>query len=213
MFLGFDDSLKDLKKELKDAGVDMGVVRDWQKYYDKVRKQAPLMEQQYQMVKTELKIVLSTLREMEQALIARRDDAQLQEYAKELKKYQGHFNQEFLISKADSDFYSTYESVLKLCDKKLRGSSDTLILQSEIENLIALAAEALEKEWPDFRAMAFYYIERSDKELFNLPHSEKVEKVCRIYENEFIKPLRDAMSGRLSEKRINQIMEVELWRY
>ncbi len=213
MFLGFDDSLKDLKKELKDAGVDMGVVRDWQKYYDKVRKQAPLMEQQYQMVKTELKMVLSTLREMEQALIAGRDDAQLQEYAKELKKYQGHFNQEFLISKADSDFYSTYESVLKLCDKKLRGSSDTLILQSEIENLIALAAEALEKEWPDFRAMAFYYIERSDKELFNLPHSEKVEKVCRIYENEFIKPLRDAMSGRLSEKRINQIMEVELWRY
>lgn len=213
MFLGFDDSLKDLKKELKDAGVDMGVVRDWQKYYDKVRKQAPLMEQQYQMVKAELKMVLSTLREMEQALIAGRDDAQLQEYAKELKKYQGHFNQEFLISKADSDFYSTYESVLKLCDKKLRGSSDTLILQSEIENLIALAAEALEKEWPDFRAMAFYYIERSDKELFNLPHSEKVEKVCRIYENEFIKPLRDAMSGRLSEKRINQIMEVELWRY
>lgn len=213
MFLGFDDSLKDLKKELKDAGVDMGVVRDWQKYYDKVRKQAPLMEQQYQMVKTELKMVLSTLREMERALIARRDDAQLQEYAKELKKYQGHFNQEFLISKADSDFYSTYESVLKLCDKKLRGSSDTLILQSEIENLIALAAEALEKEWPDFRAMAFYYIERSDKELFNLPHSEKVEKVCRIYENEFIKPLRDAMSGRLSDKRINQVMEVELWRY
>ena len=51
MFLGFDDSLKTLKKELKDAGVDMNVVRDWQKYYDKVKRRAPQLELQYQTAK------------------------------------------------------------------------------------------------------------------------------------------------------------------
>ena len=31
MFLGFDDSLKFLKRELKDAGVDVSFLRQWQK--------------------------------------------------------------------------------------------------------------------------------------------------------------------------------------
>lgn len=212
MFLGFDDSLKNLKKELKDAGVDISVVREWQKYYDKVKKQTPLLEQQYQTAGMELKSVLSILKEMEQALISNRAGVELTQYAKELKKYQEHFNHEFLISKADTDFHSTYESILKLCEKKGNGQSGVLILQSEVENLIALVTEALDKEWPDFHAMAFYYIERSDKEIYDLPHTDKVAKVRRIYENEFLKPLRDCMAERMSDKRVNQIMEVELWK-
>ena len=213
MFLGFDDSLKDLKKELKDAGVDMNVVRDWQKYYDKVNRQSPQLENQYQTVKRELETVLSLLKDMEQRLIsgeAGRDA--LSEFTKEMKKYQGHFNQEFLISKEDSDFHLTFESILKLCNKDVGAQGDALILQSEVENLIALTTEALDKDWPDFRAMAFYYIERTDKEIFDLPHSDKVAKVNRVYENEFLKPIRDCMEGRISENRIREIMEEELWK-
>lgn len=34
--LGFEDSLKPLKKALKGAGADLNTVRDWQRTYDKV---------------------------------------------------------------------------------------------------------------------------------------------------------------------------------
>lgn len=213
MFLGFEDSLKALKKELKDAGVDLSVVRDWQKYYDKVRRQAPQLELQYQTATNELESVLSLLKGMEQFLISNKGAGDVAGYAKELKRYLGHFNHEFLISKEDSDFHSTFSSIVNLCEKSKRELSDALILQSEVENLIALVEEALDKELPEYRAMAFYYIERSDKEIFDLPHADKVAKVRRVYENEFLKPLQDAMTGRISEIRIKVIMEEELWKY
>lgn len=212
MFLGFDDSLKYLKKELKEAGVDMSRVRDWQKIYDKVRRQKPQLESQYQIARTELEEILSLLKGMEQSLISNRSGADLSMAAKELKKYQGHFNHEFLISKEDVDFHSTYDSILRLCGQNNKGQSEILILQSEVENLIALVNEALEKELPEIYAMSFYYIERSDKEIVELPHTEKVAKVRRVYENEFLKPMRDCMAGHVSEERTREILEDELWK-
>ena len=214
MFLGFDDSLKDLKKELKESGVDMKAVRNWQNYYDKIKRTKPQLEGQYQTAKRELETVLSLLKEAEKLLISDEPDREkLQDFAKELKKYRGHFNHEFLISKEDSDFHLTFESILNLCNKDMGVRSDVLVLQSEVENLIALTTEALNKEWPDFCEMAFYYIERTDKEIFDLPHSDKVAKVHRVYENEFLKPMRECMSGRISKERIDEIMEDELWKY
>lgn len=211
---GFDDSLKTLKRELKEAGADVTPVRDWQKNYDKVRKQTPVLEGQYQTARKELELVLAVLKQLEQYLIAGNvDRSGLENYMRELKKYQGHFNHEFLISKEDTDFQSTYDSILKLSNKGIHSQSEALILQSEVENLLAVTVEALDKEWPDFRAMAFFYIERTDREIFDLPHADKVAKVLRIYENEFIKPIRDCMLEKLSEARVNQIMEDELWRY
>ena len=212
MFLGFDDSLKSLKRDLKDAGVDMSFMRQWQKNYDKVRLQAPILESQYKTVKQELQTVLSLIMDMEQQLIggvANKDS--LAVFSKEMKKYQDHFNQEFLIGKADTDFQTTYVSIIKLCEKDLSVKGNALILQSEIENLMAVTKEALEKEWPDFRALAFFYIEGTDKEISELPHSEKLVKVKNIYESQFNQPFRDALAGRINAIRIKEIMEVELW--
>lgn len=213
MFLGFDDSLKSLKRDLKDSGVDMSFIRQWQKNYDKVRLQAPILESQYKTAKQELQTVLSLIMDMEQQLIggvANKDS--LSVFSKEMKKYQGHFNQEFLIGKADTDFQTTYVSIIKLCEKDISVKRNALILQSEIENLMAVTKEGLEKEWPDFRALAFFYIERTDREISELPHSEKLVKVKDIYEMEFNKPFREALMGRVDAIRIKEIMEEELWK-
>lgn len=212
MFLGFDDSLKGLKKEFKDAGVDMSVVRLWQKNYDKVRQQAPILEIQYKTAKQELEIVFSLIKNLEQKLIegsANRENLNI--FAKEMKKYLGHFNQEFLIGKEDTDFQTTYASIIKLCDKDINVKGNALILQSEIENLIAMTQEALEKEWPDFKALAFFYIQRTDKEITELPHHDKVTKVENIYKEEFVKPLENTLKDRMTDIRIREIMEEELW--
>ena len=138
MFLGFDDSLKSLKRDLKDSGVDIGFIRQWQKNYDKVRQQTPILENQYKIAKQELEAVLSILKDMEQQLIRGSVNKEsLAVFLKEMKKFQGHFSQEFLIGKEDTDFQTTYVSILKLCDKDVNVKGNALILQSEIENLMA----------------------------------------------------------------------------
>ena len=213
-----EDSLKGLKKELKTAGADMSFVKKWQKSFDKVKKNSGQIELQYNHAKTELEQVHTLLKKMEQALISIKTDMTnaseknvLNECAKELKKYQGSFNQEFLIGKEDKEFHLTYQTLLTLCAKGFKEARDVLIMQSEVENILAVAEEALAKEWPEFRALAYFYLERTDKEILDLPHSDKVAEVDRIYEVEFLAPMREVMVTCLGEERAKATLEVDVW--
>ena len=213
MFLGFDDSLKALKKELKGLGADIGLLRDWQKSYDKVCKQAPLLEAKYNQVKSELELVYKLLQELEQLLAAGSSlsGAKASEYTRELKKYQDHFVLELLIGKEDREFHLTYATILKLCAKVKENRQELLILQSEVENLLAITKEALEKKAPDFYGLAFFYLSNDDKQLAELPHTDKLVLVSNIYEREFLNPIRQLLSSCMDDDRVRQIMEVELW--
>lgn len=209
MLFGFDDSLKDLKKELKATGMNVPFVKEWQKSYDKVKKQSAVLKAQYTQAKLDLETVYRTLKVLEQKLID--GEADLSTEIKGLKQYKTSFNQEFLIGKEDKEFHLTFQTILSLGEKKLSSQKDVLILQSEIENLLAVTKEALEKEWPGFRAMAYFYIERTDRDILDLPHGEKVVKVQRIYEDEFIKPMTQVLQSAFGDERAKNIMEVELW--
>ena len=165
MIFGFDDSLKGLKKELKSAGVDVSFVKEWQKSYDKVKKQSAVLKAQYTQAKADLEMVYQSLKQMEQKLIA--GDLDLSVEVKGLKQYKNSFNQEFLIGREDKEFHLTFATILSLGEKKISVQKDVLILQSEIENLLAVTKEALEKEWPEFRAMAYFYIERTDRDILD----------------------------------------------
>ena len=209
MFLGFEDSLRELKKELKAAGTDMSFVKEWQKSYDKVRKQSPVLKTQYTQAKSDLESIYQNLKVMEQKLIA--GDLNLSAEAKSLKQYKTSFNHEFLIGKADREFHLTFQTILSLCENKLSSQKDVLILQSEVENLLAVTKEALAKEWPAFRAMAYFYIERTDRDIIDMPHLEKIAYVQHIYEDEFVKPMMQVLQGAVGEERAKKVMEVELW--
>ena len=130
---------------------------------------------------------------------------------KELKKYQNCFNQEFLIGKEDKEFHLTYQTILDLCANGHKTQKDVLIMQSEVENILAVTEEALGKEWPDFRALAYFYLERTDKEIFDLPHSDKIAEVHRIYEKEFLAPIRPMLEACYGIEKANNKLEVELW--
>lgn len=217
MFFG-EDSLKGLKKELKSAGADMRFVKDWQKSFDKVKKSSVQLETKYTQVKKELEQVHTLLKDMEGALIAVKFDmdnpafgGQVLSAAKELKKYQGCFNHEFLISKEDRDFHLTYQTLLGLCNKGFKEQKDVLIMQSEVENILAMTEEALEKEWPSYRAMAYFYIDRTDREIFDLPHLDKVAEVNRIYETEFLAPMRQILAECFGDEKANYTLEVDVW--
>ena len=213
-----DDSLKGLKKELKAAGADMSFVKGWQKSFDKVKKNSAQLENQYTKVKEDLEQVHTLLKDMESALIAIKTDMDNSEFvsrvsnaAKELKKYQVHFNHEFLISKEDKDFHLTYQTLLGLCNKGFKEQREVLIMQSEVENILAVTEEALEKEWPSYRAMAYFYIDRTDREIFDLPHSDKVAEVNRIYETEFLAPMKQVLIECFGEEKAKYTLEVDVW--
>ena len=214
MFFG-EDSLKGLKKELKGAGADMRFVKGWAKVFEKVKKASVQIGQQYTQAKLELEMVHSILKKMEQTLIEMKnnsvDTSRLNECAKELKKYQGHFNHEFLIGKEDKEFHLTYQTLLTLCAKGLKEKKDVLIVQSEVENILAVAEEALAKEWPSFRAMAYFYLDRTDRDILDLPHSDKVVEVNRIYETEFLTPMRNVLVECFGEEKANYTLEVDVW--
>ena len=204
-----EDSLKGLKKELKSVGADVSYVKSWQKVYDKVRKNSGQIAAQYTQAKQDLQQVHAVLKDMEEILIARA--GKLSECEKNLKKYQGRFNHEFLIGKEDKEFHLTYQTILSLCANGRKTQKEVLILQSEVENILAVTEEALQKEWPDFRAMAYFYLNRTDKEIFDLPHGDKVAEVNRIYEVEFLEPMRAVLNKSLGEERASQILEVDIW--
>mgnify|MGYP000787048453 CR=1 FL=1 len=102
---------------------------------------------------------------------------------------QNNFDHEFLVSKEDQEFHSTYDTILRLGMKALNASDQKLLLQSEIENLLALLKENLEKEEPKIEALTFYYQLGSDQELAQLPPAEKLEKITYFYEHEFRQPI------------------------
>lgn len=206
---GFEDSLKDLKKELKAAGADVSFVKTWQKSYDKVRKQSAVLKAEYTKAKMDLDSVYQSLKTMEQKLIV--GDSDLSSEVKGLRHYKTSFNQEFLIGKEDKEFHLTFATILSLGERKISAQKDMLILQSEIENLLAVTKEALEKQWPEFRAMAYFYIERTDRDIIDMPHTEKVAYVQRIYGDEFIKPMMQMLESALGDERAKSVMEVELW--
>lgn len=214
----FDDSLKGLKKELKAVGVDISFVKSWQKTYDKVKKQSPIIEGQYVQTQKKLKCVYGILKDLERLFVSfengmdyKNVQKSLSEILKDMKKFQNDFTLEFLIGKEDKEFHLTYSAIISLGEKEIKEKRDTLIIQSEVENLLAITKEALEKEWPAFRALAYFYIEHTDKELLDLPHGEKVEKVTKIYEREFYKPMFQIVENALGKERAENIMEVELW--
>ena len=193
----------------------MGFVKGWAKVFEKVKKSSAQITQKYTQAKAELEIVHTVLKKMEQTLIGMKNDSVdasvLQECAKELKKYQGHFNHEFLIGKEDKEFHLTYQTLLTLCAKGLKEKKDVLIVQSEVENILAVAEEALAKEWPSFRAMAYFYLNRTDEEILDLPHSDKVAEVNRMYETEFLVPMRKVLTECFGEERATNTLEVDVW--
>jgi hypothetical protein len=213
-----EDSLKGIKKELKNTGADMAFVKNWQKSFDKVKKDSGQIEAQYTQAKRELEQVYKVLRKMEGILIVMKTDMTncsykgiLSECISNLKKYQGHFNQEFLIGKEDKEFHLTYQTILALCGKGFKEKKDVLIVQSEVENILAVTKEALEKEWPSYRAMAYFYLGRTDREISDLPHADKVSEVNRIYESEFLEPMRKVLVKSFGQEKGSKILEVDVW--
>ena len=85
----------------------------------------------------------------------------------------------------DTYFHTTLDSVVKQGERYLSSFDNGIILQSEIENLIHLTNEGLERKKPDLFALSYFYLGHSNKELAELNFTQKTKRVHEIYYEEF----------------------------
>lgn len=199
-----DEDFERIKAGLAAMGGDMSAFRSWQKLYEKVDKQWPILQRRYEDALSVTRQVEKHAKQMEQMLTS---DAgvETREFAsllKELKRLQNSFDHEFLISSEDQEFHSTYDTILKLGVKALETSDQRLILQSEIENLLALLRENLDKEAPDGRYLCVYYLSGSDRELAKLAPAERQTRIRLVYSEKFVKPFLKMVSPAIEKARI-----------
>ena len=194
MILGLNDTEKKFKTAMDTAGADMAVVNSWLKLYVKTKKNSSGVAKRYYGVKTGLSSLLSDLKELEQQVIGYceltgTDRKHFGELIKACKAKSGIFDDEFLISKVDTDFHTTLDSVVKQGERYLSSFDNGIILQSEIENLIHLTNEGLERKKPDLFALSYFYLGHSNKELAELNFTQKTKRVHEIYYEEFWKDI------------------------
>lgn len=210
---GEDSQIRQLKKDMQATGCDMNVVKEWQKTLDRMKKQYEPQCECYESARTSLEEVNALMKHMEQLMINRtnwsRENAkELSELRKELKRLKESYVHGFLVSEDDKEFHLTYETILKLSDRFDGGYDNKIILQSEIENILAMIREDIEKDKPNMLAMTCFYLVGSDKELVELSHKARLEKIKRVYELEFKRPmLRELERARLlSESELEQLI-------
>ena len=108
---GKDDELEKVKSALAAMDGDMSAFRVWQKQYDKLNRQWQAVQERYQKARQITEQVHRNAKQLEEILV---DDTQGQrkeaaQILKEWKRLQNGFDHEFLISKEDREFHSTYE--------------------------------------------------------------------------------------------------------
>ena len=170
---------------------DMSAFRVWQKQYDKLNRQWQAVQERYQKARQITEQVHRNAKQLEEILV---DDTQGQrkeaaQILKEWKRLQNGFDHEFLISKEDREFHSTYDTIVRLGIKAVDNEDQKLILQSEVENLIALLEENLEKKQPSAWKLCFFTLNHGEQELIELPPAEKLNCIDTTYQQEFLQPI------------------------
>ena len=200
---GRNDFVENVKSALAAVDCDMGAFRSWQKMYDKLKKKKGEQEDRYRRCREQTKRVQEDAQLMEHMLTTAQsvDGKEFGRLLKDLRQMQNSFDHEFLVSKEDQEFHSTYDTILRLGTKALNAPDQKLLLQSEIENLLALLKENLEKEEPEIAALTFYYQFGSDQELAQLPPAEKLSKITYLYECEFRRPILQLLESGISSAR------------
>ena len=155
---GRDEAFDKIKAALAATDSDMAAFKSWQKKYEKLSRQWQNVQTQYENARAATEWVNNAAGQMERMITGEKayDKKEFAQLIKEMKRRQNGFDHEFLISAEDHEFHSTYDTIVRLGQKAYETADQRLILQSEIENLLALLRENLEKERPSAWKLAFY---------------------------------------------------------
>lgn len=198
-----DEYGKKIKKAPGLSAENKRIARSWLKFYAKVKKKVPVVTNHYHLVRNEAGKLLADARELEQLLIGAmmRTEEQLNEEEKhqisdiieDMKKIRPHLDSNFLIGKEDQEIHATIEGLIQMQTDLLSGKTDILIAQSEVENLMEMLYEGIEKEKPDLFELSSFYVQHTDHELAELPHRKQLERIHELYLEEFADPIHPVL--------------------
>ena len=115
---GRNDFVENVKSALAAVDCDMGAFRSWQKMYDKLKKKKSEQEDRYRRCREQTKRVQEDAQLMEHMLTTAQsvDGKEFGRLLKDLRQMQNSFDHEFLVSKEDQEFHSTYDTILRLLE-------------------------------------------------------------------------------------------------
>lgn len=194
---GRDEEYSKVRTALLITGTNPSVVRDWQKRYDRLCRQWPGVKEQYENARATTEWVRDTAKRMESMLTGETpyDKKAFTQMIREMKRKQNTFDHVFIVSRSDHEFHSTYDTIVRLGAKACETQEQKLILQSEIENLLALTEEALQKERPSTWKLACYLTVHTGKKLEEMPMNQKLKELDDVYADEITQPVATMLVG------------------
>lgn len=188
---GLDNNEKELKELLAQLGCEASVFKNFRNVYEKLEKKYPAVSGRMSEA-MQAGLQVKQIAEEIECYFTMGNAVDLNERAKELKKLQGNYIHEFLVSSQDNDFVSTYSTVISKLPEVLKNPGSRLMVQSEIENLIAMIREKLEQPKPNMYAYTYFLLDHKDSELFEMHAEMRCEYVEKIYLDEVVNPVLKA---------------------
>jgi hypothetical protein len=212
MIFGEEEEIKQLKRRLQSAGCDADSVRKWAKQLQTVKKQLPGTWGQYQICHANLRTLEAYMKKLQGMLSGRRTwDREtlktIQTMYRDLKKRSTSCDNEFVVSREDHEFHLVYDTICRLMDRFNGADDGRILLLSEVENILAMIRERLDREMPGAAELAYFYLNHKDEELVELPPERRLEKINTVYEEELLKPIeRQTAAGAMTREELEQVI-------
>lgn len=198
-----DSEGKELRKAMQAAGADMSVVRSWLKTADKMKKIIPQAAGSYRAAYDALVQTGQLAGQLEKVFILIEPDLlerkDFEHLIFRMKELSGTFDHELVVSREDGDFHLTYDTIIRLAGEYSGENAQRLILQSEVENLQSLIREILERERLADYEVGYFYCTRTDAGLTDIPPQDRIDKLHRVFQNEFLENMQHQMAACMRE--------------
>lgn len=209
--------LKRLTKGLKKAGADRNQVRSWLKDAKQLTKKKPKYAQEYVEALGAQRRVERSAKDLEKVLILAGEEkldatqkTRWENAVADLVACNREWIHPFLVAEDDREYQMVYEAVLRMGITAQSEKKERVLLQSEVENLLAMTGEILEHKMPDITAYCYFCMKHENKELLDLSPAERRKKITSIFETEYITEIQTMINQVLSgEQRQEALALIE----
>ncbi|MBE5890103.1 MAG: hypothetical protein E7282_03935 [Lachnospiraceae bacterium] len=198
MMFGLDNNEKELKELLAQMGCEASTFKNFKSGYEKMNKRYAQTVLTYENC-YKISLHLKELTEELEHYFVDHKAMNLTEIAKEYKKMQGSFEHEFIISKQDTDFHSTYDTLIKKLPLLEKGLEDPILMQSEVENLLAILRENVDREKPNLYALSYFLADHKMIELSEMSADAKNRFIGQKFYDEVVKPIQSVINRSVRE--------------
>lgn len=179
------NSIKDLKKQLIEAGMDKNTANKNLKELLEAIIEGERQSRSYQEAHVHLERANRTIERLLEGMEFC-DEEEIVRNVKNFTKELYQVTHTCLIREDDMDFISTRNYMEGISCDKLRKPGALIMLRSELENLRAVFADAMEWQSPDFFALAYYLLHEGGEALKELENEQRNQYLTDYLRDNFL---------------------------